>query len=304
MRVLVLGGGGFVGRQLVRRLRSERAAMVWTGGRAAAMPGDDRHLVCDVTRYEQVAAAVRAAAPQFVVNLAGAVRGSAPSLHAVNAAGAVNVLCALRDHAPAAGLIQFGSAAEYGRAGGAAPIDEELSGEPAGAYGHSKLAATTILRSLAPTWGVRSVVVRPFNIVGAGCPSELVVGALVERIHRAVRTGQSEIVVGRTDTRRDFVAVEDVVSAVLGIIEARQWPSIVNVCSGVATEIAAVVARLIALSGAKLNVTVDPALVRSDDSLVSYGSYELLHSMTGFVPKVPLEESLRRAWEQRAVRAG
>ena len=64
-------------------------------------------------------------------------------------------------------LVHLGSAAEYGRGPGRAPVREDEPARPVGPYGVTKLAGTRLVE-LARTAGLPAVVLRVFNPVGPG----------------------------------------------------------------------------------------------------------------------------------------
>ncbi len=99
-----------------------------------------------------------------------------------------------------------------------------------------------------------------------------------------MRPAGGTVKTGRTDTQRDFVAVGDVVDAILGLLEVRPAPDVYNVerradCHRHALEL------IREISGRDVHFEIDPALVRPDDVLVSYGSYAKLNALTGFEAK-------------------
>lgn len=298
MRAVVFGGSGFVGKHLVPRLTEVCTRIVVAGRTKAPGTGTTEHRPCDVADGTAVRKLLDDIHPQIVINLASVTRGSTEAMCRTNVLGCLNLLEAVKDAPEEVHFITFGSAAEYGDTPcKGEPIAEDAPCRPVGVYGATKLAATTASLGLAVRFGVRVCVLRPFNIIGAGCPESLLTGAVIARVKTALgRTGEHEIAVGRTDTRRDFVAVEDVVDAVLAIVRARPPSGILNICSGVPLPIAELLATLREVAGQPFSWRTDDSLVRPDDPLVSYGTHARLTAATGFRPRVPLARSLRAAW--------
>jgi GDP-4-dehydro-6-deoxy-D-mannose reductase len=294
MKCLVIGAMGFVGTKLVPGLSAAGFEVF-----AADRPGTTANLKIDLADAEAVRGVVRDMRPDVVVNLAAANTGGSPEgMCRVNVLGLACLMNAMREFTPQAYLITFGSAAEYGDAATAdGPLDESTPCSPVGPYGVTKLAATRLALGLAAAWHLDVAVLRPFNIVGGGCPKSLFVGAVIDRILRCDPTdGVSRITVGRVDTSRDFIAVEDVVEAVLRVATRRPSSGIYNVGGGRPVPIREVLDDLIQLSGRRVRWLVDPSLVRPTDPLVSYGTSEKLHKVTDFVPSTPLVDSLAAAW--------
>ncbi|MYU64593.1 NAD-dependent epimerase/dehydratase family protein, partial [Streptomyces sp. SID69] len=100
MRILVLGGTGYLGRRVTERVRALPGAHLLAGGRTGAEYTVD--LAADPT--ERLAKTLAAAAPDAVVNCAGATGGDPVTLAEVNARGPAVLCAALREAAPAARL--------------------------------------------------------------------------------------------------------------------------------------------------------------------------------------------------------
>ena len=255
----------------------------------------------DVTDGHQVREAVRRFRPDRVFHLAGLARGADADIVRVNRDGTVHLLDAVRAEAPDARVLLVGSAAEYGLVDPAdLPVTEAHPCRPVGAYARSKHEAVCAGLEMASRSGVQIVVARPFNIVGAGLSEDLVVGALVARIKRAIGPGGDGVVrVGQLDSGRDFVAVEDVVDAYARMVEGGGWGEVFNICSGEARSIRDVAERLCGMADTQVRLEVDAALVRTSEVSVIFGSGAKARERFGIAPSVPLEVSLASAWRGR-----
>ena len=158
-RVLVTGLEGFTGPYVAQALR---AAGHEVHG-APAWPA------FDLRRPADIAAALDAAKPDWVLHLAGlssVTHADAAELYAVNAVGTGNLLQAIAERAPGVRKVLLASSANvYGNAD-ADPIDEQVAPRPVNHYACSKLAMEFIAR----TWFDRLpiVIARPFNYTGPG----------------------------------------------------------------------------------------------------------------------------------------
>lgn len=303
-RILVTGATGFLARHLIPALQRTGSWHVTGVARAGVSPDwlkAEAYVSADLTDSDRVERIIAALAPHALVHLAAAAVGPPLHLCRTNVVAMAAVLAAIRRTAPDCRVIALGSAAEYGEVpDDALPITEDTPCAPVAAYGVSKLAATELVLDAARSWGARASVVRPFNVVGAHMPAYLVGGALVERIYEAMLSSPpTPVRVGRIDTQRDFVAVEDVVAALLRLLQRDECGSIYNFCSGQPTSIEEVLRLLLAQSGRQLTWVSDPSLVRPDDVLVSYGSNARAAATLGFAPAVPLSAALAAAWHAR-----
>jgi GDP-4-dehydro-6-deoxy-D-mannose reductase len=253
----------------------------------------------EISDAGQVTEVVRRVKPDLVYHLAGLAGGADGELYRVNFLGTVHLLEAVRQHAPEARVLLVGSAAEYGLVPASdMPIRETHPAHPVGTYGASKYAATLAGLDSVRRHNLKVVVARPFNIVGAGIPDSLVIGAILARARKALESaGPARVAVGRLDTERDFVAVEDVVEAYWRMLQAPCWGEVFNICSGQPLTVGAMLDSLFRCSERPVSLEVDPTLVRPSDVPVVYGSCEKARRRLGFEPRTPLDAALRRAWE-------
>ncbi|SDS29336.1 sugar nucleotide-binding protein [Jiangella sp. DSM 45060] len=194
MKVLVVGGSGFLGGELVRQARAAGHDVAAT---YLTRPGGDDGVVwraLDVRRRDDVGALVAAVRPDVVVNAA-----YRQSDWAITADGAAHV--ALAAAASAVRLVHVSSDAVF--SGAAVHYDETAVPDPVNPYGAAKAAAETAVRAIAP----HGVVVRTSLIIGdGGSPQE----AFVHDLAAGRRDG-----VLFTDDIRCPVHVADLAAALL-----------------------------------------------------------------------------------------
>ncbi|MBB4701533.1 sugar nucleotide-binding protein [Sphaerisporangium siamense] len=194
MRFLVVGGSGFLGSELTRRLSAaghEVAATYLTGSGGA--PGVE-WLRLDVRGREDVGALVGAFRPEVVINAA-----YRQADWATTANGAVNV--ALAAAAADARLVHVSSDAVF--SGAAIHYDETCDPDPITPYGAAKAAAETAITAIAPT----AVIARTSLIVGDGDSSH-------EAFVRSLATGRASGMLF-TDEVRCPVHVADLAAALI-----------------------------------------------------------------------------------------
>ncbi len=256
MRILIIGASSFLGGHL-RREAANAGHTVLTAGRSA-LPG--RHLRLDLVAdpVAQVASLVASAAPEVVVNCAGATSGSADALAAANITAVHTLVTALLQSRVPARLVHVGSAAEYGAAEDGVPVTETAAPRPAGLYGVTKLGGTRLVE-LARTAGLDAVVLRVFNVVGAGAPEDSLPGHAAAQLRRLLAAANgASLRLGPLHSVRDFVDARDVADAVLAAAAAPSLPhAIVNVGSGTGVPARALVQELLAVSGCDIPVRED-----------------------------------------------
>ena len=108
--------------------------------------------------------------------------------------------------------------------------------------------------------------------------------------------------VGNLSAKRDFTDVRDVVRAYSALVEHGRAGETYNVGSGHAVEIRKVLDMIIARSGVDIRVETDPAKIRPVDLLVVEADISKLRAITGWEPKIPLEQTIDEVltyWRER-----
>lgn len=301
IRALIFGASGFSGRHLARHL-AQCGDLKIIGADICESPSEpddlDDYAAVDIGDREQVERVITDSQPDWIFNLAGQVHGDAEDIYRTNVMGTVYILESVRSEIPEARVLLVGSSAEYGPVEKEClPITEEQFCRPIGAYGASKAAATLAGQSYARQYGLKIVIARPFNIIGAGIPESLVLGAILKRTRDALSSMEEPIIrVGNIDTQRDFVDIEDVVDAYIAMIQGDFWGEVFNLCSGKPRSIRDIIEMTLAETPKPVRIEIDPALVRANDTALLYGSLEKAEKAFAYRPKKSIEQSVKEAW--------
>jgi nucleoside-diphosphate-sugar epimerase/dTDP-glucose pyrophosphorylase len=301
VRCLLLGATGFLGGHVRAQLRATPGVMVVPSGRS----GQDAQVPLDLAAAtpEDVAAVLRSAAPDVVINCAGSIGDDPAALTAGNVVAVAALLAGLErydagrhrpgDDRRATRLLHLGSAAEYGAGTPGRPIAEDAPTEPTSAYGITKLAGTALILA-ARRDGREATVLRVFNPIGPGTPSRLLPGRLAAELRRSASTGQRARV-GNLDGHRDFIDVRDVAAAVVAAARsAVPLPPLLNVGSGRPTALRDLAAVAADLAGVPAPVE-DDTVPEMRSAGVSWQQADLraITSALDWKPRIPLTVSLR-----------
>ncbi|MFD8563145.1 sugar nucleotide-binding protein [Streptosporangium canum] len=194
MRVLIIGGSGLLGSELVRRsLATSHEVVATYFTRPGEVNGIDWQPL-DVRRRQDVAALIDASRPQVIINAA-----ARQADWATAADGAAHVAVA----AAAAGtrLVHVSSDAIF--SGARIRYDERCAPDPITPYGAAKAAAETAIKAICPD----AVIARTSLIIGDGRSPH-------ERLVHALATGQRQGMLF-TDDVRCPVHVADLAAALL-----------------------------------------------------------------------------------------
>ena len=306
MRLLVTGAGGFVGGHLVDFLRAEHpeveihGVVLPQGGVSWRAASGARVIEADLTEPAAAAAVVEEVRPDRILHLAGQ-----SSVHLswldpagtlrTNVLGIVHLLDAVRSRGLRPPVLVVGSAEEYGPVGPEEmPIREETPLRPASPYAVSKVAQGALALLYGPAGGLRVVLTRTFHHTGPGRGEAFAESSFARQLAE-IEAGRRPPVlkVGNLEAVRDFADVRDVVRAYWMLLEKGEGGVAYNVCTGRGRRIRDLLDVLLAASGARVEVRVDPERLRPSDVPAQVGDPSRLRAATGWEPRIPLERTLR-----------
>jgi nucleoside-diphosphate-sugar epimerase len=303
-RVLVTGGGGFIGSNLVRALleRGDEVRVLdnfSTGNRAnlADVGGHVEIVEGDLRSYERVHAAVRTVELVFHQGALPSVPRSVQdplTTTAVNVEGTLNVLLAARDE-QVRRVVFASSSSVYGNTG-TLPRTEDQLPAPISPYAVAKLAAERFCASFSSVYGIETVSLRYFNVFGPRQDPASQYAAVVPRFIRAIAAGQPVTVYGDGEQSRDFTFVANVVDANLRAAAASEARGeIINVATGGSETVNTLADTVGALLGKPAQKRYEPA--RPGDVRQSWADIGAARRLLGFEPSVGFEDGLRRTIE-------
>ena len=296
MRVLVTGGSGFIGSNIVRRLLElEHEAVVLddlSSGFAENLVPGVPFFEADVRDAGAVAAALEDC--EVVLHLAASV-GNARSIDdpvkdsQINVIGTLNVLESARRQ----GLrrIVFSSSAGIFGELKTLPIDEDHPQDPDSPYGASKLAAEKMCLVYNKLYGMHNVCLRYFNVYGVNQRYDAygnVIPIFADRILRGVPM----TIFGDGEQTRDFVNARDVAAANIAAATAGDdVDGPFNVGSGTRVTINDLAALMQRAAGREVGLEYAPP--RKGDVRDSLAATAAAQAAFGFAPGVGLDEGLQ-----------
>lgn len=298
-RILVTGGSGFVGSQLVSHIR----ASLPPGDEVIALRGPGASsdpLSVDLSRADETTKMMVGFAPTIIVHLAaqasvGAAAANPSLVWQANFDATRNVAEAAMSLGHPVRLIFASTAEVYGRAFLQGPCDEETGLAPQSAYARSKAACEYMLRDLA---GERLSVValRLFNHTGPGQDERFVVPSFAAQLARLETGGPSSIRVGNLEAKRDFTDLADILDAYLLVLnQPEKTPgafTVFNVGSGIQRSIRSVLDHLILCHGSPVETLADPTRQRPAEIAVAEGVFTRFSETYGWSPTRAFTQTL------------
>jgi GDP-L-fucose synthase len=300
-RIVVTGGGGFLGSAVCRALAQRGCSSVIAV----------RRTEFDLTDHRAAARMYGLRRPDIVIHAAGAVGGIAANAAEPgrffhdNMAMALHLIEQARIHAIEK-FILVGTMASY-PADAPLPLREAdlWRGYPEAAlapYGIAKRAAGEMLAAYRRQHGLRGAWLLPINLYGPGDhfdgPGAHVVAALIDRFMAAAEAGQPAITCwGTGRATREFLFVDDAAEAIIRAAERVDDPAPINLGPGRETSIADLAGLIARLSGFQGEIRWDAS--KPDGAARRCADAKRAKDLLEWRCTIDLETGLRRTIEWR-----
>ena len=310
MKILVTGGCGFIGTNLIELLLGSSSYEISILDNLSA--GNMRYLkdvlaahrlglsyvdfikgdIMNMSVVKQACKGVHA-----VVHLA-AHAGVVPSVEdpfhdaEVNVTGTLNLLEASRK----AGVERFVFASSNAPLGvQSPPMSEDKPPRPLSPYGASKLAGEGYCSAFWGSYGLRTVVLRFSNAYG---PWSLHKASVVAKFIKDGISGGSFTIYGDGSQTRDFIHAEDISRAILRVLESgsdRIFGETFHLGTGQETRIGDLARIISGLFGGSVKTVFEPE--RAGEIRRNYSDIGKAERVLGFRPAVGLEEGVKSVFD-------
>ena len=310
MKILVTGGAGFIGSNLVLRLMNDdRITIVKVldnleTGRFAnisVFKGHDKFefIEGDIRNYAICLEAIKGI---DVVSHQAAL-GSVPrsvkdpiTTHEVNATGTLNIFNAAREN-KIKRVVFAASSSTYGDHPGLPKVEDKI-GSPISPYGVTKLVNELYAKVFADLYDMEFVGLRYFNVYGPQQNPAGPYAAVIPLFIKALLDEKSPIINGSGNSSRDFTFVEDVVQANLLAMftdDPNALNEVYNIAKGEQTTLNELFDILKEISGKNIKPVHGPE--RNGDIKHSLADVSKAKRLLGYDPATSPAEGLRKTFD-------
>ncbi len=316
-RILVVGGAGYIGSHMVRRLVAAGEETVvldnLSNGHRAAVAKEARFYEGDLGNREWVAKLLKAEGITDVMHFASYISvgesvGEPLKYYDNNVGNTIRLLLAMRD----AGVTRFvfsSTAATYGNPQ-KTPIAEDHPQAPINPYGETKLVIENLLRDMAAQKQISYAALRYFNASGAS--SDATIGE-DHRPESHLIPLLLQVALGQRENNpifgddyptpdgtclRDYIHVEDLAEAHLRALNLLREPGTrleLNLSTGKPSSVKEIVEVCRKITGHSIPIVVHPR--RAGDPAILTADVSKAKTILGWEPQhEKLEEIVSSAW--------
>jgi UDP-glucose 4-epimerase len=300
MKIIVTGGAGFIGSNIVDALIKEghKVAVVdnLSTGREENVNASAQFFNADITDAEALENVFQNFRPEVIFHVAAQidVRKSVddPAFDAeTNVIGSVNLFKLAVNYGVRRIVYSSTGGALYGEPK-TLPAAEETPIEPLSPYGVAKYCVENYLNYFKRLYGLERVILRYANVYG---PRQDPLGeaGVVAIFTGKILKGEKPVIYGDGTQTRDYVYVDDVVRANLIALAGKE--GVYNIGTGIETS----VNDLVNVFAKVLQAEISPQYTQARKGEVHRISLEgtLAKTELGFAPKVSIEEGLKKTIE-------
>ncbi len=296
MKVLVTGGAGFIGSNVVEELvNNGHEAIAFDNfflGKKANLSGIKVKIIKgDIRDRDALDAAAEgcsfifneaaaSSSPMFKENLREAV--------SVNIDGFINVLDVARKHD--CGLIYVSTSSVYGNVSGA--LREDIKVVPPNFYAATKLANEHLASIYSNEYGIKSIGFRYMSVYGKREESKGIFANLVSQFLWAMKKYEQPVIYGDGTQTRDFVFAKDVAAAHMLAMKSKISNEVINIGTGNATSLN----ELVSLLNKVLKTQIKPKYVKTPVKnyiATQCADTSKAEKLLGFKAKYSLENGIR-----------
>lgn len=177
---------------------------------------------------------------------------------------------------------------------GSNPVDESHPLRPLSFHGAGKVAMETFLRTFSNSPEINVSIIRPSNIYGPGQPLRHGFGVIRTMLEHALHGAKMEIW-GDGEAVRDFLHIDDMVSAIVSVMAIPDDNHTYNVGSGIGHNLNEIRKIIESVSGKKLHAIYRPS--RKIDVKKIVLDRSRVSKKTNWYPKITIEQGIDLTWK-------
>ena len=302
-RILVTGGAGFIGSEVVSQLLKKNAMVTvldnFSSGKRQYLKNNNKNLKIikgDITDEKIVSRSVKD--QEYVIHLA-ALPFIPDSFYYpadffnVNTTGSVNLLWKSIQSKTVSRFVHISTSEVYGSAQHV-PMDENHPTAPHSTYAVSKLAGDRVAFTLHKENGFPVVIIRPFNSYGPQYTQPYIIPEIMNQL----LNGNKELMLGNVDATRDFTFVSDTANAIIRSLDSKKAiGEIINVGSSNEISIRDLAFNISKIAKKKIKIRYDESRERPYDVNRLVCNNDKAQKLLNWKPTITMDQGLKKLFQ-------
>jgi len=293
-RLFLIGGSGFIGKNLVRCLHEQYAISVYDKFIDRENFSHYPDVKTNLIELDKDEIGKDIEAPDYIINLASIVTAERDlslfdSMIASNLKVLLNLYERFKDEKKLKLFIQFGSSEEYGNDG--SPFAETMREEPNSPYALVKQLTTNTAMMLYRNYAFPIMVVRPGNLFGPLQGGKKFIPYVIDSLKQ-----NAPLNVTPCEQRRDFIYADDFAWAIGKLLKnnTKAVGQIVNVSSGESLSLKSIIEHCRKVIGSKSEVNYGAIPYRENEMMDLRCSVSKLEAIIGQTVKFDMLNRLEK----------
>jgi dTDP-glucose 4,6-dehydratase len=299
--ILVTGGCGFIGSEIVKQLSQIGASVTiidnLSSGKEKYIQGlsNVKLITADLLDRDVIKSAVKD--KEYVINNA-ALPFIPDSYYLpkkffdVNVNATISLALAVIKEKKAKRFVHISSSEIYGTAR-YTPMDENHQTTPQSTYAVSKLAGERVVFTMYKEHNLPAVIIRPFNSFGPNITQPYIIPEIIRQMEKS-----DVIKLGNVNAKRDLTYVTDTARGIiLSLVKEGVIGEVINIGSQRSYSIKDLVSLISEIMGKKVSIKVDPSRFRPYDVDTLICNYERATKLLGWKPEITVKEGLEKTIE-------
>ena len=299
--ILVTGGCGFIGSEIVKQLSLLGANVTiidnLSSGKEKYIQGfsNVKLITADLLDDHAIKSVVKD--KEYVINNA-ALPFIPDSYYMpkkffdVNVNATISLALAVIKEKKAKRFVHISSSEIYGTAR-YTPMDENHQTTPQSTYAVSKLAGERVVFTMHKEHNLPAVIIRPFNSFGPNITQPYIIPEIIRQMEK-----NDVIKLGNLNAKRDLTYVTDTARGIiLSLVKAGVIGEVINIGSQISFSIRELVSLISEIMDKKVSIEIDPSRFRPYDVDTLICNYERATKLLGWKPEIAVKEGLEKTVE-------
>ncbi len=294
-KIIIVGSEGFIGKSFVdyyKRLDDSNIELYLVD----IVPiKKNNYYNANASNFEKINKIIQKISPDEIYNFSGSFSNVFKTDYQNNVIATKNIIeSILLNNLDECKILINGSAAEYGLIQKEdSIINEDYPLNPISFYGLSKVFQTYLAKTYFLMEDINIYITRPFNIIGYGISPKLFIGRLINEIKLNIKE-KRKITLGNLSNERDYIDIEDLISAYVKIIRKGVPGEIYNIGSRSSIKTQNLLKKFIEIFEIdEKYIEIDKSFIRKFDIPKIIADNTKLKEL-GWINKISLENSIQK----------